>query len=109
MDRFASNVVEGLTEYFTRATQSGANPDDREAFSQFCKENSPRTGIYMNETRAISQIDQHKLTETTNTRFVLENAYFKGETTALGALEFALQRPELFARASGMRPMPRGR
>ena len=24
MDRFASNVVEGLTEYFTRATQSGA-------------------------------------------------------------------------------------
>jgi hypothetical protein len=94
--RTQTNVVEGMTEHFTRAVQGKTSASDKEAFRQFCKENSPRKGHYTAWTKNISQIDSLKLKTATGISHVLEQAFFKGDPNALDALAFALDRPDLF-------------
>jgi len=99
--RFGSQtrVVEGMTEHFTRAVQGQTSAtDNQEAFRQFCRQFSPRTGHYPAETRAINVIDKSKLASAASMGFVLEKAFFSGNQAALEALALALDRPDSFER-----------
>lgn len=94
--RTQTNVVEGMTEHFTRAVQGRTSASDKDAFRQFCKENSPRKGHYTAWTKTINQIDNRKLTTAAGMSHVMEKAFFKGDANALDAVALALDRPDLF-------------
>ena len=94
--RTQTNVVEGMTEHFTRAVQGKTSASDKEAFRQFCKENSPRKGHYTAWAKTINQLDNQKLTAAAGMSHVMEKAFFKGDANALDAVAFALDRPDVF-------------